>query len=250
MEKPTKRSSAADTRERLLDAAASLLSHGGREAVSTRAVSAGAGVQAPTIYRLFGDMNGLLDAVATHGFRTYLADKHSLGDTDDPVDDLRRGWDLHIEFGLSMPAFYALMYGEGRERASPAGREAYRMLRRQIGRVGAAGGLRMSVDRATLIMHASGVGVVLSLLATPPADRDVEISPIVREQVLRTITTGHKDETATPTDVPSRSVALHEALRSSGTAALTPAEQAVLTEWLDRMADADRVGRPGAAGRS
>ncbi|MFG3061552.1 TetR/AcrR family transcriptional regulator [Streptomyces sp. NPDC048231] len=167
MEKQTKRSPAADTRERLLDAAA-LLSHGGREAVSTRAVSAGAGVQAPTIYRLFGDMNGLLDAVATHGFRTYLADKHSLGDTDDPVDDLRRGWDLHIEFGLSMSAFYALMYGEGRERASPAGREAYRMLRRQIGRVGAAGGLRMSVDRATLIMHASGVGVVLSLLATPP----------------------------------------------------------------------------------
>jgi AcrR family transcriptional regulator len=36
----------------------------GRRAVTTRAVAAGAGVQAPTIYRLFGDKDGLLDALA------------------------------------------------------------------------------------------------------------------------------------------------------------------------------------------
>ena len=34
-----------------------------------------AGVQPPTIYRLFGDKVGLLDAVTEHGFQTYLADK-------------------------------------------------------------------------------------------------------------------------------------------------------------------------------
>ena len=36
---------------------------GGRGAVTTRAVSAAARVQPPTIYRQFGDMRGLLDAV-------------------------------------------------------------------------------------------------------------------------------------------------------------------------------------------
>src|SRR4051794_36006940 len=53
-------------RDRILQAAARLLAEGGREAVSTRAVSRAAGVQAPTIYRQFGDMQGLLDAVASH----------------------------------------------------------------------------------------------------------------------------------------------------------------------------------------
>ena len=56
-------------RERILAATAKLLAEGGREAASTRAVGAAAGVQAPTIYRLFGDKQGLLDAVAARGLR-------------------------------------------------------------------------------------------------------------------------------------------------------------------------------------
>ncbi len=51
-------------RERILHAAERLLSEHGREGVSTRAVSAAAGVQAQTIYRQYGDMAGLLNAVA------------------------------------------------------------------------------------------------------------------------------------------------------------------------------------------
>ena len=63
---------ALETRQRIVEAAARLLEEGGREAVSTRAVSAAAGVQAPTIYRIFGDKRGLLDAVASHGLAAYL----------------------------------------------------------------------------------------------------------------------------------------------------------------------------------
>ena len=63
---------ASITRERIVEAAAALLAQGGREAVSTRAVSAAAGVQAPTIYRIFGDKQGLLDAVASRGFAEYV----------------------------------------------------------------------------------------------------------------------------------------------------------------------------------
>ena len=55
---------AADTRERILDAAAELLVSGGTDGVSTRAVAAAAGVQAPTLYRLFGDKQGLLEAAS------------------------------------------------------------------------------------------------------------------------------------------------------------------------------------------
>jgi len=90
------------TRERIVETAAELLARGGREAVTTRAVATAAGVQPPTIYRLFGDKVGLLDAVTEHGFRAYLADKGVA--SADPVADLRSGWDLHVGFGLANPA--------------------------------------------------------------------------------------------------------------------------------------------------
>ena len=112
------RPAAGSTRDRIVAAAAALLAAGGREGVSTRAVSAAAGVQAPAIYRLFGDKQGLLDAVAAHGFTSYLDDKTDLKPGDDPVGDLRAGWDLHIGFGLANPALYSLMYGEPRPGAS------------------------------------------------------------------------------------------------------------------------------------
>ena len=116
------------TRERIVGTAAELLTRGGREAVTTRAVATAAGVQPPTIYRLFGDKVGLLDAVTEHGFQAYLADKGVA--TADPVADLRAGWDLHVGFGLANPGLYALMYGDPRPgAASPAATRAMTMLR-------------------------------------------------------------------------------------------------------------------------
>jgi AcrR family transcriptional regulator len=60
-------------RAQIVEVAAGLLASGGRDAVSTRAVAAAAGTQAPTIYRLFGDKDGLLAAVLEYGFATYLS---------------------------------------------------------------------------------------------------------------------------------------------------------------------------------
>ncbi|MEU5259089.1 TetR/AcrR family transcriptional regulator [Amycolatopsis sp. NPDC021455] len=226
---------AMDTRERILQAAAALLAAEGRDGLSTRAVSAAAGVQPPALYRLFGDKDGLLDAVAAYGFDEYLASKRALGSTGDPVEDLRRGWDLHIEFGLSRPEFYVLMYGDAREgRTSPAAREGEAMLRSIVERVAAAGRLRMSVDRAARLVHAAGMGVVLSLIATPEEERDTELSATARETVLDRILTG----TAEPagSDLPERAVALRAGLDGAGV--LTEAERVLLAEWLDRIADA------------
>lgn len=230
----------ADTRERVLRAAADLLTREGRDALSTRAVSAAAGVQAPTLYRLFGDKDGLLDAVASYGFQRYLASKHALGETDDPVDDLRRGWDLHVEFGLSQPAFYVLMYGEPSfAEGSQAGREAAAVLRRLIGRIAAAGRLRMSVERAAQLVHGTGMGLILSLIATPPAERDLELIRLARENVIAAITTETADTAAdhpTAGDPVSHAVALRQAVRDGGIDALSDAERTLLAEWLDRIA--------------
>ncbi|MGW5360812.1 TetR/AcrR family transcriptional regulator [Actinopolymorpha pittospori] len=251
MKDGTTKTPTGSTRERLLRAGLDLLARGGREALSTRAVSAAAGVQAPTIYRLFGDKDGLLDAVASYGYRDYLDRKQALGETDDPVEDLRRAWDLNIEFGLSMPALYVMMFGEARKvEGSAARQEALVSLRGRIARVASAGRLRMSVDRATQLFHATASGLVLSQIAVPRTERDTALSAVCREHMLRAITTDEEDASAAPeSSIANRAVALHEALREGGTPVLTAAETALLSEWLDRLADAtDGGGDPSTAG--
>jgi AcrR family transcriptional regulator len=224
------------TRERIIEAASALLTEGGREAVSTRAVSAAAAVQAPTIYRLFGDKRGLLDAVGSHGFAAYLHAKTSRERAEDPVEDLRRGWDLHVDFGIAHPAFYSLIYGEPRPGAeASAAREAARVLRGLVRRVAEAGRLRVGEDRAVQMIHSAGCGVTLTLIATHPDHRDLTVSALTREAILAAVTTDppnppHHDDADAPV---SRAVALKAALPR--TTALTPAEQALLTEWLDRI---------------
>lgn len=221
-----------ETRERIVRAAADLLVKGGRDAVSTRAVAAEAGVQAPTLYRLFGDKEGLLDAVASYGFASYLESKHQLGSTDDPVEDLRRGWDLHAEFGLLRPVFYRLMYAE--LRTNPARAEADAMLRGIIARIAAAGRLKVTVERGADMVHTTGMGVILHLISVPEAERDLDLITAAREFVIASITTDAP--VAEASDIPSRAVALRTALDAEPPGMLSPAERALLAEWLDRIA--------------
>ena len=220
-----------DTRQRIVEAATALLTEGGREAVSTRAVSAAAGVQAPTIYRIFGDKQGLLDAVATHGFRSYLDEKVGLPLSDDPVADLRAGWDTHIGFGLANPALYSLIYGEPRPgRSTPAAEAAAEILAKLIRRVAEAGRLRVTEERAAHMVNAAGVGMTLTLIAEPPDRRDLTVSTLTREAVLAAITT---DAPVASGGAAAAAVALRAALPE--TSALTVHERALLTEWLDRI---------------
>ncbi|WP_233158330.1 TetR/AcrR family transcriptional regulator [Actinokineospora bangkokensis] len=221
------------TRERIVAAAAALLREGGREAVSTRAVSAAAGVQAPTIYRAFGDKQGLLDAVALDGFQAYLSSKTGLPPSDDPVADLRRGWDLHVGFGLANPALYSLIYGEPRPgAANPAAEAAARVLAGQVRRIAEAGRLRVSEEHAAHLVHSAGCGMTLTQIGLPEDRRDTTLSHLAREAVIAAITTD-----ATPTAAPGAAgaaITLRAAL--PGTDALTPREGALMVEWLDRIA--------------
>jgi AcrR family transcriptional regulator len=226
----------AGKRGRIVRAAAELLVEGGREAVTTRAIAAAAGVQAPTIYRQFGDMRGLLDEVASFGFSRYLRDKTSRELVEDPVEDLRRGWDLHVGFGLENPAFYALMYGDPRPGGEPtAAREATEILHGLVQRVAEAGRLRVGVESAARMIHAAGSGVTLTLIGTEPGNRDPMLSEATREAILAAVTTDQAPDTATGHDrVSGRAVAL-KAVLSEAPAGFTHSESALLSEWLDRL---------------
>jgi len=222
-----------ELRHRIVDAAEALLASAGRDAVTTRAVAAAAGVQAPTLYRIFGDKEGLLDAVAEHGFRTYLSRK-ALTPSGDPVEALRAGWDLHVEFGLAHPALYALMYGDPRPgRTSTAADRAARALRAHVHRVAEVGRLRVGEERAAAVIHAAACGTVLTLLALPEDRRDPAVSALTRDAVLAAVTTD--PVTPAPSGPATSAVALHAALPA--VAALSAGERALLSEWLDRIAE-------------
>jgi AcrR family transcriptional regulator len=227
-------------------AATELLATGGRNAVTTRAVSAAAGVQAPTIYRHFGDMQGLLDVAARETLVVHVREQATRALTNDPVEDLRRGWDLHIAFGLAHPDAFALLYSAPSVAASVSViHEGVAVLQGLVARIAEAGRLRVDVAHATDLIHAAGTGVTLTLAATPPEERDPRLSETMREAILTALTVPAAGETPngeTNSAPAAEQVAVHavalQALLTDAPGVLSAAERQLLSDWLDRLATA------------
>ena len=224
------------TRSRVVDVAAHLLQSEGPAAVTTRAVAEGAGVQAPTIYRLFGDKDGLLEAVVEQVLALHVAAKSDREEAavaagSDPLEDLRTSWLAQVDFGLANPAVFRMLSAPGRMRESPAGRSGQRVLEGRIHRVAETGRLRVGEQRAVGLVQAAGVGAVQVLLATAPEDRDPGLPEALYDAVLAQILTDpptHGDGGAMAATVAFRALA-------PGLEALTAAERELLVEWLDRV---------------
>jgi AcrR family transcriptional regulator len=237
-------------RAQLVQVAEKLLATQGPDAVTTRSVALAAGVQAPAIYRLFGDKNGLLDAVVEHGFASYLARKPAVDGNADPVEGLRAGWELHVGFGLANPELFRLMHTALR---TPDGRATAQagadVLRARVHRVAEAGRLRVTERRAVDLISAAGTGVVLTLIDQPEAERDETLADTAWASVCAAILTGPATDpatgpgpataTATATATVPSPAAAAVTLRAAlpGLTALTPAERTLLGDWLDRITD-------------
>lgn len=217
----------APVRERIVRSAAELLAKGGRDAVSTRAVSAAASVQAPAIYRQFGDMRRLLDEAARKILADYVREKAKRR-LEDPLADLRRGWDEHVAFGLANPDAYSILYGGADE--SDGAREGLAILEAKLSRIAETGRLRMNVKEAARLVHAGGKGVVLSLIAAP----DPRLSETMREALIAAITEAAPKPARTTKRVGPRAIALRAVLPDThGT--LSPGERQLLDELLERL---------------
>lgn len=223
-----------ETRTRIVEVAARLLREQGAAAVTTRGVAEAAGVQAPAIYRLLGDKDGLLEAVAEHVLAAHVvakADTVAAAAVEgvDPLEDLRAGWASHIAFGLANPDLFHLLQDPGRAPRSHAAAAGREVLRARVHRLAVAGRLRVGERRAVDLVHAAGVGTVATLLATSPEDRDPELADQMLEAVLRQVLT----DVDAPTGDASLAVAMRAAV--AGLDALSAAERALLAEWLDRV---------------
>lgn len=245
-----------DTRTRILHAAADLLARSPEADVSTRAVCEAAGVGAPVLYRQFGDKEGLLSAVVDFGFEQYLAGKRAAKPSNDPVRDLRNGWDSHVAFALENPNFYRLMYSPGLSTPPGAAAEAHGLLLAVLERCAAAGRLRVSPELAARMVMPANAGVALLLITRPAIYSDAtEVSARVREAIVTAVTTltpvtattavsATTDEPPPRTTHPSDQVSVLAAslgalLRATPTASpLSGTETALLQDWLTRLADA------------
>lgn len=229
---------------RILQAAAHLLQEQGPAAISTRAVATAAGVQTPTLYRLFGDKDGLLDALASHVFESYLAEKRALEPSADAIADIRHGWDIHVEFGLRNPAFYALMYGNLRPGRRPAAaHENGQILRRLLERARRQGRLRVPVETAARHIEASTTGAVLLLLSQPENERDPALLAGLCDTVIASIVSD-TEAAGDETPIAGRALALLAALGEGNDrrdsdpvvkAGFSPAEAALLREWIGTL---------------
>ena len=226
------------TRQQILAAAAAILERDGAQAVSTRSVAAAAGIRAASLYQLFGDKDGLLAALARHAFDLYLTEKRQLAGAGDPVDDMRRGWDMHVDFGLRHPALYVLMFGSDRPgRRPPAAAEAHGLLLRFLDRTAAAGRLRVPPAVAADLILAAVTGVTLTLVGASPEDRDPQISDRARDILIGALATD-PPPAAEVGGLASRALALDAAVAEARDLPLRPAETALLRDCLLYTSDA------------
>jgi AcrR family transcriptional regulator len=226
-------------RAQIVEVTAGLLAGSTTGQVSTRAVCDAAGVTPPTLYHHFGDKHGLLHAVVADGFERYLVRKKALPTTGDVLTDFRRGWDMHVEFGVTNPALYNVMYGQPLARqAVPAARSAHAELVSTMRDIEAAGRLRLPVDVATDTAEAAAIGVTLQLIRTD-APSDHPMVTVVRDAVADAVIGPPRDYGIPPVSpqVADSAARLRAALPHGPIATLRSSETALLHDWLDELID-------------
>lgn len=203
-------------------------------AVTTRGFAEAAGVQAPAIYRLFGDKDGLLEAVAEHVMATYVSAKAAIveaatADAVDPLEDLRTGWQTQIDFGVANPTL-RLLSDPDRVMHSPALRSGKHVLESRVHRIALTGRLRVSERRAVELVQAAGIGTIQALLSTPLQHRDPGLADAMYEAVLQQVLTNASERSY---DGP---IAMAVAFRALAPSLDMPslAERHLMSERLDR----------------
>ena len=222
--------------------------------ISTRATCEAAGVTAPTLYHHFGDKEGLLAAVVDFGWAAFLESKRKTAAVvhEHIVDDIRAGWDNHIEFACENPNFYKLMWSPGVSANSAAFREAFQMLYDRLELGASRGQLRVSVETAARMVMSATTGAALSLISQSDLYGDPTFVTQLREAVIAAVTVAPPAATAkrSAPDAGRPTIATAAATLQSKLAhqdtPLTAPEQALMEQWLTTLAD----GPNAAAARS
>ncbi|MBO0882863.1 MAG: WHG domain-containing protein, partial [Mycobacterium sp.] len=194
-----------------------------------------------------GDKNGLLSAVVDYGFDRYLDTKRAATPSEDPVADLRSGWDSHVAFAQAHPAVYRLMFSPTLGKIPNAPKEAFDLLLQVLDRCAAAGRLRTEPQVAAEAIMSANIGVALSLVSQPDIYLDPNLSTRVRDAVhavLLTKSPSRGTKRVGNPDLGTAAAQLAALVRNSGATALTSAETALLLQWLSVLATGGGPDKP------
>lgn len=132
------RTSNDELRTRLLDVAGELLLRHGPESLSMRRIAAEAGCSTTVIYTMFGNKEGLAEALYLEGFERVRRRLEAVPPRRDPLEYLGALGVAYREACLAEPAYYSLMFEkaipgfEPSERARTLARAALNIVDRVI----------------------------------------------------------------------------------------------------------------------
>lgn len=168
-----------EVRAKILDAARDLFVAQGYEAVTMRKIAEKIEYSPTAIYLHFRDKDALIQEMAAADFQVFNAQFQRLVKVADPVERLARAGRAYVDFGLSHPNHYRLMFTV----AQPAGvtpdtmpkdprGDGYFFLRSTIAACIEAGRLRPELDDPDLVAQAVWTAVhgLVSLLLIRPGD--------------------------------------------------------------------------------
>ncbi len=99
-----------ETRQRILDAAREMFVRNGYEATTMRAIAQRIEYTPTAIYHHFRSKEALLTELCTQDFRSLASAFQRIGRIDDPIERLRRTGAAYVEFALTHPMQYQLMF--------------------------------------------------------------------------------------------------------------------------------------------
>ena len=221
-----------------------LFAEKGADAVTIRAIAAAAFVQPPTIFRHFGDKDGLLDAIAGRIMADFLERKSHEVNSGDPVEDLRLGMEAFIFFGVRNPDIFFHMFAR-RGRVPEAALAGLKTLRERVRKAALTGRMAVSEQRAFDIIDGMSRGVVISMLEHAEEDHPSMIAA-AGDAVLAAVLTGEVPSA----NQSSRSAAALLAADLERFAVLSPGERLLLSELLSRMANDRANGSKNSDGQA
>lgn len=162
-------------RARILDAARELFIDRGVEAVTLRQIAQRIEYSTTAIYVQFKDKQDLVEQMVREDFAAFAAALAAVANRADPVDRLRALCNAYVEFALTMPRHYQLLFmtppthKRGHPPRSPEPRdgiEGYHLLLRTVSEAMQAGRFRQRYTDAAAIAQALWANVhgLVSLL--------------------------------------------------------------------------------------
>lgn len=171
----------------ILKIAAEILETEGMAGLTTRAVQDKAGVTAPTIYHHFHDKDGLVMALIGQGIEEFFRRKLNSQIPDDPIAQLRQGWDIWLHFAFERPQLFQLMIDHAKNHPELL-QKNYELMRMRVQRLQQAGHLVIEIEAACRILWAASSGLMALFDLKFPREQIEATSDHLFEAVLAKLT--------------------------------------------------------------